>query len=59
MIPPADKFPLVSIIIPVYNGERFLRESLDSILAQTYPNLEVLVMDDASTEEKIISCEFT
>jgi glycosyltransferase involved in cell wall biosynthesis len=50
MIPPADTFPLVSIIIPVYNGERFLRESLDSILAQTYPNLEVLVMDDASTD---------
>jgi glycosyltransferase involved in cell wall biosynthesis len=43
--------PLVSIIVPVYNGERFLRASLDSILAQTYPRLEVLVMDDASTDE--------
>ncbi len=45
-----DTFPLVTVIVPVYNGERFLRESLDSILAQTYPNLEVLVMDDASTD---------
>jgi glycosyltransferase involved in cell wall biosynthesis len=45
-----DSLPLVSIIVPVYNGERFLRESLDSILAQSYPRIEVLVMDDASTD---------
>lgn len=42
--------PRVSIVVPVFNGERFLRESLDSILAQTYPQCEVLVMDDASTD---------
>ena len=42
--------PLVSIIVPVFNGEQFLRESLDSIVAQTYPQTEVLVMDDASTD---------
>ena len=43
-------WPLVSVVVPVFNGERYLRESLDSILAQTYPRLEVLVMDDASTD---------
>jgi len=42
--------PLVSIVVPVYNGEKFLTESLDSIVAQSYPNIEILVMDDASTD---------
>jgi glycosyltransferase involved in cell wall biosynthesis len=43
-------WPLVSVIVPVFNGERYLRESLDSLLAQTYPRFEILVMDDASTD---------
>ena len=42
--------PHVTVIVPVYNGERFLAESLDSILAQTYSRMDVLVMDDASTD---------
>lgn len=43
--------PLVSIAVPVYNGARHLRESLDSILGQTYPHTEVIVLDDASKDE--------
>ena len=43
--------PLVSVVVPVFNGARYLRSSLDTILAQTYPRVEVLVMDDASTDE--------
>jgi glycosyltransferase involved in cell wall biosynthesis len=43
--------PLVTIAVPVYNGARHLRESLDSILGQTYPRTEVIVLDDASTDE--------
>lgn len=42
--------PLVSIIVPVYNAESYLRASLDSIVAQSYPHREILVMDDASTD---------
>src|SRR5260221_12749047 len=42
--------PLVSIVVPVFNGARYLRESLDSIVQQSYPRIEELVMDDASTD---------
>ena len=47
---PADSSPLVSCIVPVFNGERFIQEALDSILTQTYERLEVLVIDDGSTD---------
>ena len=42
--------PLVSVIVPVYNGERFLGECLTSIVNQTYANLEIIVVDDGSTD---------
>lgn len=48
---PGGRRPLVSIVVPVFNGAKYLRESLDSIVAQTYPDIEILVMDDASTDE--------
>lgn len=41
---------LVSIILPVYNGEKHLREAIDSILNQTFTNLELIIVDDASTD---------
>ena len=42
--------PLVSVIIPVYNVLPYLREALDSIINQTYKNLEILIVDDGSTD---------
>lgn len=42
--------PLVSIIIPCYNAERYVGEAIESALAQTYPNKEVIVIDDGSTD---------
>lgn len=46
-------FPLVSICIPIYNGEVFLAEALASVIAQTYPNLEVVVSDDHSSDASL------
>jgi len=42
--------PLISSIVPVFNGERYLKEALDSIRAQTYRPLEIIVADDGSTD---------
>jgi GT2 family glycosyltransferase len=46
----APSRPLVSVIIPVYNGERFLAEALHSVLSQDYQPIEVIVVDDGSTD---------
>lgn len=43
--------PLVTVLVPVHNGAKYLRQSLDSIVDQTYPTIEVVVLDDASTDE--------
>jgi len=42
--------PLVTVLLSVYNGERFLRESVESILGQTFTDFEFLIVDDASTD---------
>lgn len=42
---------LISIVLPVYNGSKYLRESIDSVIAQTYKNWELLIMDDCSTDQ--------
>lgn len=48
--------PLISVIVPIYNVETFLPRCLDSILAQTYQNLEILLVDDGSTDTSGAIC---
>ena len=48
---------LVSIIIPVYNTEMYLRRCLDSVLSQTYKNIEIILINDGSTDDCNEICE--
>lgn len=47
----ATDYPLISVIIPVYNHEKFVQEALNSVLFQTYPCLEVIIIDDGSKDQ--------
>lgn len=49
--------PLVSIVMAAYNGARFIRPQLDSLLAQAYDNLEIVIVDDCSTDDTRSICE--
>jgi glycosyltransferase involved in cell wall biosynthesis len=49
--------PLISIGIPVYNGEKYLAQAIESVLAQTYQNFELLISDNCSTDRTQAICE--
>ncbi|WP_136666875.1 glycosyltransferase family 2 protein [Flavobacterium sp. H122] len=48
--------PLISIFVPIYNGEKYLEKTLNSIVSQTYTNIEVLLVNDSSTDNSLQIC---
>lgn len=50
-------YPLVSVIVPVYNVEAYVRECVESLVEQTYPNLEVILVDDGATDSSGAICD--
>ena len=48
-----NKQPAITVFMPVYNAEKYLKEAIDSILNQTFENFELLIIDDGSTDESV------
>jgi len=53
----SDNFPLLSVIVPIYNVDRYLKKCLDSLLNQTYTNLEIILINDGSTDSSYEICK--
>lgn len=48
-----SKYPLVSLLIANYNNAKYITETLESAIQQTYPNIEIIIVDDASNDNSV------
>ena len=48
---------ILSVIIPIYNGEKYLPRCVDSVINQSYKNIEIILVNDGSTDKTQIICE--
>ena len=48
---------MISVVVPIYNVERYLRRALDSILSQTYTDFELILVNDGSKDDSLEICE--
>ena len=48
----------ISVIIPVYNGEKYIQRCVDSVLNQTYSDIEIIVINDGSTDKSLEKYSF-
>ena len=48
---------LISVIVPIYNGEKYIEECLESIINQTYKNLQIILIDDGSKDKSGKICD--
>ena len=49
--------PLISVVVPVYNVEKYLKQCVDSIISQTYKNIEIILVDDGSPDSCPAICD--
>lgn len=54
---PVDSVPIISVIVPVYNRRRYLKRCVDSLVGQTYRGVEIVLVDDGSTDGSSLLCD--
>ena len=48
---------IITVIIPIYNASKYLSQCLDSVLSQTYKHLQIILINDGSTDDSLAICE--
>ena len=49
--------PLISVVVPVYNVENYMKQCIDSLINQTLPSIEIILVDDGSTDKSAAICD--